>query len=153
MLQQSATDYEESFRDGQVIVREGEDGREMYVIQRGAAAVSKTIAGREVEIARLERGEFFGEMSLLESLPRNATIRAVGETTLLVIKPGSLLLKIRRNPTFAYEMLLQMSRRLRQVNERLVALMGTSEAVGAMSEQLAAAQLASEYGPKVEEPR
>ncbi len=140
---QSATDHEESFRDGEVIVREGEDGREMYVIQKGAAAVSKTIGGREVEIARLARGEFFGEMSLLESLPRNATIRAVGDTSLLVIKPGSLLLKIRRNPTFAFEMLLQMSRRLRRVNERLVGLLGSD---GAPDEE-AAARLVAGFGP------
>ncbi|MGE3820373.1 MAG: Crp/Fnr family transcriptional regulator [Isosphaeraceae bacterium] len=143
---QSATDHEETFRDGDVIVREGEDGREMYVIQRGSVSVSKTIAGREVEMARLERGEFFGEMSLLESLPRNATIRAVGETTLLVVKPGSLLLKIRRNPTFACEMLLQMSKRLRKVNERLVALMGSDEVAAQFSERLAEARLATEFG-------
>lgn len=150
---QSATDHEESFRDGDVIVREGEDGREMYVIQRGAVAVFKTIGGSEVEMARLARGEFFGEMSLLESLPRNATIKAVGETSLLVIKPGSLLLKIRRNPTFAYEMLLQMSRRLRQVNARLVSLMGTAEVAGEVSEQLAEAKLDSEFGRDAGETR
>jgi CRP/FNR family cyclic AMP-dependent transcriptional regulator len=119
------TDNEQTFRDGEVIMREGEERREMYVIQRGGAVVSKQIEGREVEIARLARGDFFGEMSLLESLPRYATIRSIGETKLLVIEPGSLLLKIRRNPTFAFEMLQKMSSRLRGINQKLMELVAS----------------------------
>ena len=115
----SSTDYEETFHDGDIIVSEGDDSREMYVIQSGAVVVLRNFDGVEVELARLERGNFFGEMSLLESISRSATIRAVGETKLLAIKPGSLLLKIRRNPTFAFEMLQQMSYRIRRLNARL----------------------------------
>jgi CRP-like cAMP-binding protein len=121
------TDHEETYPDGAVIVREGEERREMYVIQRGGVVVCKTVEGREVEIARLSRGDFFGEMSLLESLPRYATVRAVGETRVLVIEPGYLLLKIRRNPTFAFEMLQVMSRRLRQINQKLVDLVASGD--------------------------
>ena len=121
------TDREETYQDGDVIVREGEERREMYVIGRGEVVVTKTIEGREVEIARLTRGDFFGEMSLLESLPRYATVRSVGETRVLVIEPGYLLLKIRRNPTFAFEMLQHMSRRLRQINQRLMDLVASGE--------------------------
>lgn len=115
----SSTDYEETFHDGDIIVSEGDESREMYVIQSGAVVVVRNIDGVEVELARLERGNFFGEMSLLESISRSATIRAVGETKLLAIKPGSLLLKIRRNPTFAFEMLQQMSHRIRRLNAKL----------------------------------
>ena len=115
----SSTDYEETFHDGDIIVSEGDESREMYVIQSGAVVVVRNIDGVEVELARLERGNFFGEMSLLESISRSATIRAVGETKLLAIKPGSLLLKIRRNPTFAFEMLQQMSHRTRRLNAKL----------------------------------
>lgn len=115
--------HEETYADGDVIVTEGDDTREMYVIQSGAVLVSRTINGQEVQLAQLDRGDFFGEMSLLESVARNATIRAIGSTTLLIIKPGSLLLKIRRNPTFALEMLQQLSRRVRSLNEQLKDLM------------------------------
>jgi CRP-like cAMP-binding protein len=59
-------------------------------------------------------------MSLLESLPRNATVRAKGDTQLVVIEPGGLLLKIRRDPTFAFEMLQHMSRRIRDLDEQLM---------------------------------
>ena len=112
----------ETFADGEVIVREGDEGREMYLIQDGAADVFKSVDGTEVRLATLERGSFFGEMSLLESLPRSATVRARGATHLLVIEPGMLLIKIRRDPTFAFEMLQHMSRRVRELDEQIVAL-------------------------------
>ena len=110
----------EHFADGEVIVREGETGREMYVIRRGRVEVTRSLGGRTVVLATLERGSFFGEMSLLESEPRNATVRAKGETELLVIEPGALLLKIRRDPTFAFEMLQHMSRRIRDLDDQLM---------------------------------
>jgi CRP/FNR family transcriptional regulator, cyclic AMP receptor protein len=113
----------ERFADGDVIVREGDTGREMYVIRSGRVEVSKSLGGRTVVLATLERGSFFGEMSLLESRPRNATVRAKGDTELLVIEPGALLLKIRRDPTFAFEMLQHMSRRIRALDEQLMTVL------------------------------
>jgi CRP-like cAMP-binding protein len=141
----SPADQVESYEDGEVIVREGEERREMYVIQRGGVVISKQIEGREVEIARLHRGDFFGEMSLLESLPRYATIRAMGETKLLVIEPGSLLLKIRRNPTFAFEMLQRMSSRLRQINQRLMDLVASGAVTGEVARTLESYRMATAY--------
>jgi CRP-like cAMP-binding protein len=61
-------------------------------------------------------------MSLLESLPREATARAVGEVRLLVLSRGGLLLRLRRDPTFALEMLSHLSARLRTAQARLIAL-------------------------------
>jgi CRP/FNR family cyclic AMP-dependent transcriptional regulator len=123
------SDPSESFRDGELIVREGEESREMFVIQQGRVEVSKVVDGQEVVLAVLERGSFFGEMSLLESLPRNASVRAKGNARLVVIEPGSLLMKIRRDPTFAFEMLQHMSRRIRDLDERLVAMLSGSQSL------------------------
>jgi CRP/FNR family cyclic AMP-dependent transcriptional regulator len=113
----------EQYADGEAIVREGESGREMYVIRRGSVEVIKSLGGRTVVLATLERGSFFGEMSLLESQPRSATVRAKGDTEVLVIEPGTLLLKIRRDPTFAFEMLQHMSRRIRDLDDQLMAVL------------------------------
>ena len=99
--------------DGQYIVREGDVGTDMYVIQSGEIAISKQTDDGERTLAILRRGEFFGEMSILESLPREASARAVGETRLLIIGQGGLLFRLRRDPTFALEMLHQLSKRLR----------------------------------------
>jgi CRP/FNR family transcriptional regulator, cyclic AMP receptor protein len=109
-----------TFEDGEIIEREGDETRDMYVVQQGTVEVVKQIEGEQVLLAVLERGSFFREMSLLESLPRSATVRAKGQTKLLAIRAGSLLLKIRRDPTFAFELLQQMSGRIRKLNDQLV---------------------------------
>jgi CRP/FNR family transcriptional regulator, cyclic AMP receptor protein len=85
--------------------------------------IVKEMGGQQVRLATLERGSFFGEMSLLEGLPRSATARALGPTELVILRPGSLLVQIRRDPTFAFELLQQMSRRVRELNDRLVLTM------------------------------
>ncbi len=144
-MKPSRMDYEETYRDGEVIVREGDETREMYVIQSGEVVATKKMEGREMALVRLGRGKFFGEMSLLESMPRSATIRAVGDTKLLVIKPGSLLLKIRRNPTFAFEMLQHMSKRIRNTTEQLKKLTIRCSDSDDTHQQLNQVQISSEF--------
>ena len=108
---------ERTFHDGEPIVREGETGREMFVIQSGAAEVRRR--GSREPVARLEKGEFFGEMALLESQPRDADVVAVGTTRVLVLGPGPLLVQLRRDPSFALELLQALSGRVRRLNEQL----------------------------------
>ncbi|MCC6900984.1 MAG: cyclic nucleotide-binding domain-containing protein [Polyangiaceae bacterium] len=121
--QSHAKELERTYGDGESIVEEGDHSRDMFVIQTGRVRISKRVGEREVELATLERGDFFGEMSLLESLPRDATARAVGTTELLVISAGALLVRMRRDPTFAFEMLHRLSGRVRLLNARLVGLL------------------------------
>jgi CRP/FNR family transcriptional regulator, cyclic AMP receptor protein len=123
--QSHAKELERAYADGELIVREGDDTRDMFVIQSGRVRISKRVDDREIELATLERGDFFGEMSLLESLPRDATACAVGATELLVISAGALLVRMRRDPTFAFEMLHRLSGRVRSLNARLVELVRT----------------------------
>lgn len=106
--------------DGDTIFQEGDQSNEMYVVVEGEVEVTKKSARGELHLATLKRGDFVGEMSLLESLPRSATARAKGGTKLLVIHPGGFLLKIRRDPTFAFEMLQSLSRRIRLTNEKVL---------------------------------
>ena len=135
----------QDFKDGEVIVREGEQAHDMFVIRSGRVEIFKSVGGHDVRLAVLERGSFFGEMSLLEGLPRNATARAVGETSLLVLRAGSLLLQIRRNPTFAFEMLQQMSRRIRELNDQLVFRVATAEFGNRLARSAFMMTAASEY--------
>ncbi len=119
--------FELSLADGEIIVREGGRDRDMFIIQEGAVTISRTVGDKELILATLERGSFFGEMSLLEGLPRSATARAKGPTKLLVLRRGALLFKIRRDPTFALEMLHTMSRRLRYLDERITQLVAAGD--------------------------
>ncbi len=108
-----------SFGPGEVVFREGDNTHEMYVVCDGEVEVVKQAEKGEMVLAVLRKGDFLGEMSLLDSLPRSATARTRGVTKLLCIQPGGFLLKIRRDPTFAFELMQALSRRIRNVNERL----------------------------------
>lgn len=115
-----AQEANRDFNDGDLIFMEGDDSREMYVVVEGEVIVTKKSPRGEITLAILKKGDFVGEMSLLESLPRSATARARGATRLLAIQPGGFLLKIRRDPTFAFEMLQALSRRIRVTNDNLM---------------------------------
>ena len=107
-----------NFQKGQQILVDGDRGEEMYIIAHGAVEVSKLIDGERVTLNKFARGDFFGEMSLLEGVPRSADAFALEDTELLSISAGGLLLKIRRDPTFALEMLQSLSAKLRLSTEK-----------------------------------
>lgn len=113
---------ERTFATGDVVFAEGDASSEMFIVQEGAVALTKTVAGREIFIGTQERGDFFGEMSMLTGRPRHATCVAMAPTRLLAIRSGELLLKLRRDPTLALEMVAQMSRRMAYLEEQLVGL-------------------------------
>ncbi len=116
-----------AFAEGDTIFIEGDDSREMFVVIEGTVEVVKKSPRGEIKLAQIQRGEFLGEMSLLESLPRSATARALTPVRLLAIHPGGFLLKIRRDPTFAFEIMQSLSRRIRVTNETLMAAMNKGE--------------------------
>lgn len=117
----------QTFSHGELIFREGDSSSEMFVVRTGQVEISKSVGGHSMRLATLDRGSFFGEMSLLEGLPRSATAHAIGDVSLLVLRPGSLLLQIRRDPTFAFELLQQLSGRIRDLDEKLVFKLATAE--------------------------
>ncbi len=121
------TESEWSLPDGAYLFREGEPGNEMFVIQEGQVRISTCAGGEEIVLATLGRGDFLGEMSLLEGLPRSADARAVGPTQVLVIGQGGLLMRIRRDPTFAFELMKRLSGRVRGLNARLVEATGSGQ--------------------------
>ena len=73
------------FSKGDFIFRQGEEGDEMYIVQSGQVAIRKVIAGKRKTVNVLEKGDFFGEMSVLESLPRDADATAVAAAAAAVI--------------------------------------------------------------------
>ncbi len=112
----------EIFKDGDLIFEEGDIGRDLYIVQSGEVKISKNFNGKHIELAKFKKGDFFGDMALLQSIPRYASAHASGETRLLILKPGGFLLKIRRDPTFAFEMLQQLSHRIKVSNDRTMAI-------------------------------
>lgn len=113
----------EDFEDGECVFEEGDTGRDLYIVQYGSVQIRKKTSAGEIEMAVFGKGDFFGDMALLQSLPRYAGAYVVGKTRLLILKPAGFLLKIRRDPTFAFEMLQQLSYRVKMSNDRLIEVM------------------------------
>jgi len=120
-------EYVETYQDGDSIFEEGDIGRDLYIVQKGKVLITKKLANSEIAIAEFEKGDFFGDMSLLQSIPRYASAHASGPTKVLILQPAGFLLKIRRDPTFAFEMLQQMSLRIKVSNDRLMELVKQNE--------------------------
>ncbi|MBW1972264.1 MAG: cyclic nucleotide-binding domain-containing protein [Deltaproteobacteria bacterium] len=110
------------YRKGEVIINEGDAGREMFIIKSGSVEVIKKKGNKKIILATLERGDFFGEMALLENLPRTATVIAREVTHLLVLNIGSFLIKLKRDPTFAFNLMQKMSKRIRILNKKILKL-------------------------------
>lgn len=111
-----------TYTEGQWVFEEGDHNRDLFIIQDGSIDIIKQTPKGEILLASFEKGEFFGDMALLQGGPRFAGARAKGSTRLLVLQPGGFLLKIRRDPTFAFEMLQQLSQRIKVSNERMLTL-------------------------------
>jgi CRP/FNR family transcriptional regulator, cyclic AMP receptor protein len=102
-----------------MVFRQGEKGIDLFVIQSGIIEISRGDGEKRILMATLRQGDFFGEMSVLESMPRDADAVAVTRAQLLVITQGGLLIRLRRDPTFAVEMLHKLSGRVRALNQQL----------------------------------
>ena len=108
------------YEDGEIIFQEGDTNRDLYIIQEGKVEIWKKNQESEMKLATFQRGDFFGDMALLQGGTRFASAKSSGLTKLLVVQPGGFLLKIRRDPTFAFEMLQALSYRIKISNERLL---------------------------------
>jgi CRP-like cAMP-binding protein len=100
--------------EGKVIVRQGEPGRECFVIADGNARV--TIRGKRSEL--LGPGSFFGEMSLLDQGPRAATVTAETDMHLLVLGSREFSSLVNEVPTVAVRMMRGLAERLRASEPR-----------------------------------
>jgi flavin-dependent dehydrogenase len=110
------------YHNGEVIVRQGEVGTDMYVIQAGQAEVLQKTDGKEVRLAMLEEGDIFGEMALFQQQARSATVRAVGDVRALTVDKRIFLKRVHEDPSFAFLILKKMSQRIREMDTELVHL-------------------------------
>ena len=119
-----------TFAASSLVLAEGEGARELYVVERGGVEVRihRDPGGvDDLVVATLGPGDCFGEMSLLDVQPRSATIRTVGETSLLVLRYRELLELRRRDPEAFILLVLnlarEVSRRLRASERQITDLL------------------------------
>jgi hypothetical protein len=107
------------FTKGQFVFHEGEEGDEMYIIQSGKVSICKNIRNKKTTLTLLEKGDFFGEMSILERLPRTADAEVVEDADLITINSQTFGEMIRSNPEIAVRMLRKYSMRMRELSDQM----------------------------------
>lgn len=117
---------EERFREGSMIFREGEKGDKLYIVLDGRVRISKFIPGvGEEALTVLDRGDFFGEMALIDDKPRSADAKAhESDATVLSIDRATLNEILSMDPHASLQFLnllcRMISRRLREINDKIV---------------------------------
>jgi len=122
-----------------LLFRDGDPGEEMYIIQSGRVKISKRIRGVEKTLATLEKGEFFGEMAILNDKPRSATAETLDNCDMLVIDRKTFDTLIRGNAEIAVRFIKRLADRLREANAQMEALMikdNTSRLVSILAKQV-----------------
>jgi len=107
------------YANGEVIVRQGEAGDCMFVIQQGEVEAFAEADGTELRLRVMGPNEFFGEMALFEKEIRTATIRAVGPARVLTVDKKNFLGGIHEDPSLAVRLVKTMSHRIRDLTDRL----------------------------------
>lgn len=106
---------ERNFRAGETIVSQGDEGVGFFLIDSGRVSVTRD----GTDLATLGPGDFFGEQALLDNYRRSATVTATEDTSTLAIMRSDFVAELRANPDLAIEMLGVLSRRLREVEDKL----------------------------------
>ena len=107
------------YGDGEVVIRQGEIGNCMFVIQKGRAEVARESETGEVRVAVLKQGDSFGEMAIFEHEVRSATVRALGEARILTVDKRTSLRRVQEDPTLAFNILRVLCERIRHQNVEL----------------------------------
>jgi CRP/FNR family cyclic AMP-dependent transcriptional regulator len=107
-------------KSGALLFRAGDEGDAMYLIEEGKVRICvRAKDGHEVTLTELARGDFFGEMALLDGKPRSADAIVQEDTRLAVLSREHFLSFVRSNPNVALEMLTALTNRLRHTDELL----------------------------------
>jgi CRP-like cAMP-binding protein len=119
---------------GQYIFRAGDLGAEMFVVRKGRVEILGGSVSPEQDderlVAVLEKGDFFGEMAILEGLPRSASVRALTEVELVRIDGTTFTQLLRAQPEIAVRIMRKLSRRLRESEARHRGAVSSSAAPG-----------------------
>jgi len=110
------------YEDGEIIVRQGDKGDSMFVIQEGKVEVLVERDGNETRLRIAGEGEFMGEMAIFERVDRSATLRAMGRVRVLTIDKKNFLRRVHEDPSLAFQIVKTMSGRIRELSDEIARL-------------------------------
>jgi CRP/FNR family cyclic AMP-dependent transcriptional regulator len=111
---------ERTYPKGSVILFQGDPGDSLYVLRQGRAKVVLIGEdGREVILGVLEPGAHFGELALIDDQPRSAHVIAMEDSQLLILRREDFRRRVEANPSVAWALLTELSRRLRRADQKI----------------------------------
>ena len=117
------------YRSGKVLFEENDPASWMYVIRSGRIRIYRAVGKDEVELATLGAGDFFGEMALLEGLPRSASAQVVEDCELIEVDASTFETMVRASSEIALRIMRALASRVRELDFRLQNLL-TESGVG-----------------------
>jgi CRP-like cAMP-binding protein len=136
------------FAKGTALFAEGDEGEEMYIIRSGKVAIKKRVAHGEIVVAVLEKGDFFGEMAMLEHIPRTAGAEVVEAGDLIVIGSDIFGDMVKSNPEIGVRMLRKYSLRLRETTKQIEELAARAEGAPPVDQPAVAEMTAKPSAPQ-----
>lgn len=116
-------DYGRSFAQGDVLIREGEEAVQTFVLHQGKARLLKRVGGVERTVAVLRPGDLFGEGALLSGTRSPSTAVALSDGALVALDREALLTVLQRFPAVAERLVTQLASRLQDAEDRIEILM------------------------------
>jgi CRP-like cAMP-binding protein len=111
---------ERSYPKGSVILFQDDPGDSLFVLRAGRVKVVLIGEdGREVILGVLEPGAHFGELALIDDQPRSAHVIAMDDSQLLILRREDFRRRVEANPTVAWALLTELSRRLRRADDKI----------------------------------
>ena len=144
LLQIDQICIKKNYKKGDIILFEHDEGNTFFFIVNGEVKISReSDDGKEVVLSLLHDSDVFGEMSLLDGMPRSANVTAMEDTELYMIKRENFLELLNNNPGVCIALLEEITRRLREAGLRIKSL-SLNDAEGKVATVLL--QIADEKG-------
>lgn len=121
---------EKEIRAGETIFSEDDLGDEMYLVRSGRVSVQQNVGGKVAELDVIDEGGYFGEMAIIDDLPRSAAAKAEVDTSLLVLHKNDFRAAVQDYPDIAFEVFREFTRRLRQSDQRYRQLLEEAKRLG-----------------------
>ena len=110
------------YANGEIIVRQGENGDCMFAIQKGQVEVLRSAKDGDGRLAVMDESEIVGEMAIFEREVRSATVRALGEARVLTVDKKTFMRRVQEDPSLAFNLVRMMSRRIRRLSAEIAEL-------------------------------
>jgi CRP/FNR family transcriptional regulator, cyclic AMP receptor protein len=121
---------EKTARAGESIFREEDLGDEMYLVRSGQVSIQQELPSGPAQLDLVEPGGYFGEMAIIDDLPRTASARAEVDTSLLVLHKNDFRAAVQDYPDIAFEIFREFTKRLRRADRRYRELVEEARRLG-----------------------